>query len=866
MLNYWADDTKRKKGSHPLYEVVHEPRIAIRCRPNVGASIVSSATTHDTIEASEVFDGWVKLSRNELRRRQIDKDQAWALVDGSKIGLGPLLKPLDAANPKTLTLRVLKPTGEELTSCEAFAHWGIAHLQDLVEAQTGIPKGEQRYMKMDAGAVDRSASVGQLFTDRDPLVNSGSGIKQQSYDLILGRYDERQDNWWLPMVASKGEKLNADDLDEDAFNDLFVAAEAVKHLGAALELVSQELKDTFIVVHAAVSQDGKALRFASARMKANREVVLAAVQNDPDAVHHVAEKLLSDAKVVSMALDKAKERMQQTKEAGVKHSTSTLETIVGIWRKHIWAEGTAVSESLPPVKAFGRVTVHRSQKDANRQLHKARVTALGKDASGGAQAASVFVCPRSLASKPFLGFGGSFTEAAATTFAKISPANQMKVMRAYFDRKQGLGYGLARLPIGSCDFGHGNWLCGDLKEGDTSLSKFSLAPYEKAILPMMMQATSVAGKPLATLASPWSPPPWMKTIQTFNGEGHLRPDCCKVWARHFVRFIIEMAKVGVPIWGVSVQNEPEAAQPWESCIYTAQEELRFVRDHLGPALQAASLSDVKILAWDHNRDGMLERASELYGDEDAAKYIWGIAYHWYGDARFESWPDCHKVPFVDRQSTASSDKDKEIFELRSRAGFQNVRLVAELRPDKHILHTESCQELGGRPLESVIGDWKHGERYAMNIIADLNNGCEGWIDWNLILDQTGGPNHKGNYCMAPIICDVEKDLVLVQSPYWYIGHFARFIQPGARRALCSSSRDVLEVTAFVNPDGSLAVVVMNQSNELVHFWLKVAGAGALWSEAPPHSITTLVLDENPEKPVSSKPEKPVSSKADKSDK
>mmetsp|Transcript_14188 Transcript_14188/g.24354 ORF Transcript_14188/g.24354 Transcript_14188/m.24354 type:complete len:327 (+) Transcript_14188:1-981(+) len=305
-----------------------------------------------------------------------------------------------------------------------------------------------------------------------------------------------------------------------------------------------------------------------------------------------------------------------------------------------------------------------------------------------------------------------------------------------------------------------------------------------------------------------------------------------------------MARVGVPIWGISVQNEPEAAQQWESCIFTAEEETIFVRDYLGPALEAAKLSEVRILAWDHNRDGMLERAAAVYGDEQAAKYIWGIAYHWYGDARFENWPEYQKVPFEERQSRLD---DNKIFELRSRVGFQNVGLVAELRPDKHILHTESCQELGGRSLESVVGDWKQGERYAMNIISDLNNGCEGWIDWNLILDQTGGPNHKGNFCMAPIICDVEKDLVLVQPPYWYIGHFSRFIQPGARRALCSSSRDALEVTAFVNPDSSLAVVVMNQTNDTIYFWLKVAGHGAVACEATARSIFTYVVEEAVEK-------------------
>ncbi|CAK0853652.1 unnamed protein product [Prorocentrum cordatum] len=321
----------------------------------------------------------------------------------------------------------------------------------------------------------------------------------------------------------------------------------------------------------------------------------------------------------------------------------------------------------------------------------------------------------------------------------------------------------------------------------------------------------------------------MKTKPAFNGDGSLLPDCRDAWALHFVRFIEEVAKLDVPIWGVSVQNEPE-----EECV--------FVRDHLGPSLERAGLGGVKILVWDHNRDGMLERAHAAYCDPEVAKYIWGLAYHWYGDARFESWPPRSEVPFTDRQRG-----DAQIMELRARAGFDNVRRVAELRPDKHILFTEGCQELGGRPLSSVLGDWKQGERYAMNIIADLNSGCEGWIDWNLCLDETGGPNHVGNFCVAPVICDTRRDRVLMQPSYWYLGHFSRFIRPGARRVLCSSSRDVLEVTAFANPDGTVAVVVMNQTEEGMRFWLKVAGAGAgtplkaAIAEAPPRSITTFVV-------------------------
>lgn len=499
----------------------------------------------------------------------------------------------------------------------------------------------------------------------------------------------------------------------------------------------------------------------------------------------------------------------------------------------------AALEAPTAARTYRRAAVFRTQcGDGPRGLRAAALPelTLGEDGSGGAQDSSVFISPANLTGHPLLGFGGSFTEASAVTLQKMGEAEQAEVLQACFDRKAGLGYTLGRVPIGSCDFGLGNWTCGELAEGDQKLSGFSLRRYEEAILPMLRRAADIAEAPLKLLASPWTPPPWMKTKPQFNGDAHLRPECGQVWALHYAKFVQEMRRLGVPIWAVSVQNEPEAAMTWEACIYTAEEERDFVRDHLGPTLEGEGLGDVKILVWDHNRDGMLERAAVAYSDPEAAKYIWGVGYHWYGDARYESWPERTEVPFADRQRN-----DAQIFELRARVGFDNVRRVAELRPDKHILFTEGCQELGGRPLSALLGSWKVGERYAMNIIADLNSGCEGWIDWNLLLDETGGPNHVGNLCSAPIICDTKTNTILYQISYWYMLHFSRWIRPGARRALCASSRDVLEITAWVNLDGSLSVVVMNQGGEAIDFWLKVAGSGAARTQAPARSITTFVL-------------------------
>jgi len=407
----------------------------------------------------------------------------------------------------------------------------------------------------------------------------------------------------------------------------------------------------------------------------------------------------------------------------------------------------------------------------------------------------------------FMGFGGSFTESSAEVLLQMSAQKQEQIMTAYFSEEHGLGYSMGRLHMGACDFSRGNWSCVE-RENDKELSSFSIARYEQAILPMLRRAQALAKAPLKLMASPWSPPAWMKDSGKMQNGGRLKPEYRDVWAKHYVKFAEAFKKAGVPIWSFSVQNEPQASTPWENCLYTHSEERDFVRDHLGPALNASGL-DLKLFIWDHNRDDMFARAKIVYDDPEAEKYVYGVCYHWYGDKRFELWPLREGMLL-----------------------FDNLRAVHELRPDKHIVMSEACQEMGPR-----IGDWKLGERYGEAIIRDLNNWLEAWIDWNLILDAWGGPNHVHNLVSAPVIADAGRDRVLFLSSYYYIGHFSRYIRPGAKRILAGANRDALETVAFKNPDGSIAVVVMNQGDYDIKFLLQHNGHLAK-AEAPAHSIST----------------------------
>jgi glucosylceramidase len=414
-----------------------------------------------------------------------------------------------------------------------------------------------------------------------------------------------------------------------------------------------------------------------------------------------------------------------------------------------------------------------------------------------------------------MGFGAAFTESSAEVLSQMSPERQEEVVSAYFRRDRGLGYQVGRVHMNSCDFSAGNWSCCD-QEGDKELRSFGIDRYRRRIVPLAKRARAAAGGHLHLLASPWSPPAWMKSEGRMCEGGKLRPDCRSAWALHYVKFARALEGEGLPLWGFTVQNEPGARSRWESCMYSPCEERDFIRDFLGPTLRATGLGGLRLLVHDHNRDLMFARAQAIYNDPAAAQYVWGLAFHWYGDPRYEKWADC-----------------------QGQTCFENVQRVHELRPDKHLVMSEACQE--GSPSD---GDLKVGERYAESIIKDLNHWTESWLDWNLLLDKGGGPNHAGNFCSAPLLADPESDQLAVQTSYYYIAHFSRYILPGAQRIACSCGRDALEATAFANPDGTIAAVVFNAGNCAQRVTLELGrtnGSACAKTTVPPHSIITFLM-------------------------
>ncbi len=399
------------------------------------------------------------------------------------------------------------------------------------------------------------------------------------------------------------------------------------------------------------------------------------------------------------------------------------------------------------------------------------------------------------------GIGGALTDASAETFFKLPPDRQEEIVTALFDSTRGNGFTLCRTHIHSCDFSSHSYSYTEV-DGDTGLRHFSIEQDLKYKIPFIRAAAARAGTGFRLFASPWSPPAWMKTNGSMLQGGALRPEYRQAWADYFVRFVREYEKAGVPIWGLTVQNEPMAVQVWESCIFTAEEERDFVKFHLGPTLARADLSHLKLMIWDHNRGMMYQRAAAVYNDPEAATYVWGTGFHWYvGDH------------------------------------FDNVRLVREAFPDKELVFTEGT-EAAFHP-DSLL-EWKWGETFGRSMLMDLNNGSAGWVAWNVLLDERGGPNHVGNFCTAPIIADTRTGQLTYMNSFHYIGHFSKFIRPGARRIIASSNWDPLLATAFVNPDGKIAVVVMNTSDAPIEFQTWMEGL-AVTTSSPARSIMTVVL-------------------------
>jgi len=430
------------------------------------------------------------------------------------------------------------------------------------------------------------------------------------------------------------------------------------------------------------------------------------------------------------------------------------------------------------------------------------------------------------------GFGGSFTEASAHVIGLLSPENRNKILMAYFS-DDGAKYSLTRTHINSCDFSLNNYDYGTVP-GDTLLTNFSIKNDIDDIIPMILDAKKISKDGFKIIASPWTASPWMKDNNSWKG-GKLLPKYYDTWALYFSKYITAYKELGIDIWGVTVENEPLGNDSnWESMHYTPQEMNLFVTQHLGPKFKDQS-QDIKILGFDQNRDEAMKNwADVMYSDTVAKTYFDGIAVHWYAST-YDYFPDA-------------------------------LEYVHTLAPDKHIINTEACidaevpkwkDDLWYWSPEATDWGWdwapeesKHlhpkyapVHRYARDIIGCLNHWVDGWVDWNMVLDKTGGPNWAKNWCTAPVIVDTEADEVYFTPLYYTLSHFSKFIRPGGKRIGFDIKDSDLMVTAVKNPDGTTAVVVFNPSNKTKGLNLSMAKSEVKLS-IQANAIQTIIITNN----------------------
>jgi len=404
------------------------------------------------------------------------------------------------------------------------------------------------------------------------------------------------------------------------------------------------------------------------------------------------------------------------------------------------------------------------------------------------------------------GFGGSFTESSAYLLNRLSKKNRDTILQAYFG-EEGARYSLTRTHIASCDFSLNNYTYAPV-EGDLALENFTIEEDRDDLIPMIKDAMAISKDGFNIIASPWTAPPWMKDNKNYVG-GKLLPEFYDAFALYFNKYLDAYKAEGIDIWGLTPVNEPHGnGNNWESMHFTPEEETDFVQNHLGPKLEAAGKSDVNILGYDQNRAGLKEWVDEMFKDEASSKYFAGTAIHWY-ESTYDYFPE-------------------------------DLQYAHNKAPNKYLIETEGC-------VDSEIPKWKDDAwywskeatdwgwdwasdkdrhlhpkyspvyRYARDIIGCLNNWVDGWIDWNMVLDKQGGPNWFENWCVAPIIVDPDKDEVYFTPIYYTMAHFSKYIRPEAKIIDVLNSEDDLMVTAAKNPDGTIAVVVLNQSTEVKNF-------------------------------------------------
>ncbi len=462
------------------------------------------------------------------------------------------------------------------------------------------------------------------------------------------------------------------------------------------------------------------------------------------------------------------------------------------------------------------------------------------------------------------GVGTSFTESSAFVLAHLKPEHRKQVMERIFG-EEGANFTLTRTHIGACDFSVEGKYSYAPKKDDTKLESFNINEDHKGfdkskypsvlddsydLLPMIKEALNVKrdqkDNELRIIASAWTAPAWMKDIEEWyipgatennwqGTGGSLKPEFEETYADYLIKYLQHYQDEGVELWGITPVNEPHGNNgQWESMHFSPETQNDFVKKYLGPKLHKNGFKRMKLLVYDQNRDGLEHWTDHIFADKETSPFVYGVAVHWY-ESTFKVY--------------------EEVFD-RVHAKF----------PEFSIIHTEGCIDDLGKdapngvldPVKFKESDWFDNDdfwwndnatdwaysvtwqgvnaddhpaytpvhRYARNIIVSIDHWVKGWVDWNIVLDKDGGPNHVGNFCGAPIMIDTEKQYVYYTPIFQILSQFSQTIRPGdvaiqTEKLSPELDNDKIHTCATINSDGLLSVQVLNTSDKAIDYKLQL---------------------------------------------
>ena len=462
------------------------------------------------------------------------------------------------------------------------------------------------------------------------------------------------------------------------------------------------------------------------------------------------------------------------------------------------------------------------------------------------------------------GIGTSFTESSAFVLAHLSKDKRQEVMNRIYS-KQGANFSIARTVIGATDFSvEGGFSYDDVKD-DKKLVHFSITPdidgfskekyqgiqdKEFDILPMIKQALAIKRQQkdseLKIIASAWTAPAWMKDIEDWHHPGSeennyqgsggvLKEGYEQYYADYLIKYLEHYRNQGVDIWGMTPVNEPFGNNgQWESMHFSAESQNDFIKHHLGPALHESENADVKLLMFDHNRGELEDWAQVLYNDDETKKYLYGAAVHWYESTfkvnedvfervhtAFPQYEIIHTEGTIDDLGKDAPEGVTDPVRFKESGWFDNDAFWwNENATDWAYSATWEGVNADDHPIYTPV------HRYARNIIVSLNHWVSGWIDWNIVLDKDGGPNHVGNFCGAPIMIDTATGHVYYTPVFYVLSQFSKTIRPGDKAVAVTSDLnelddDAIYASASLDDDNLLSVQVLNTTKKPINYQLQI---------------------------------------------